>query len=77
MNCLAPNYLCNYFTELSDMNITCGNTSGLLEIPKKELVCGQITFQYRGTKLWNDIPQHVCEASSLDTFHRLYSATAV
>ncbi len=77
MNSLAPNYLCKYFTELSDMNITHGKTRGLLEIPKKQLARGQRTFQYRGTKLWNDIPQHVHDASSLDTFHRVYSATAV
>ncbi len=41
MNSLAPNYLCKYFTELSDRNITCGNTKGLVEIPEKQLVCGQ------------------------------------
>ncbi len=64
INSLAPNYLCKYFTELSDRNITHGNTRGLLEIPKKQLACGQRTFQHRGTKLWNDIPQNVCEASS-------------
>ncbi len=34
MNSLAPNYLCKYFTELSDRNITRGNTRGVLEIPK-------------------------------------------
>ncbi len=77
MNSLAPNYLCKYFTDLSDRNITCCHTRGLLEILKKQLGCGQRTFQYSWTKLWNDIPQHVCEASSLDTFRRLYSATAV
>ncbi len=75
MNNLVPNYICKYFTELSD--ITSGNKRGLLEIPKKQRSCGQRTFQDRETKLWNDIPQHVCEASSLDTFCRLYSATAV
>ncbi len=40
MNSLAPNCLCKYFTELSDRNITCGNTRGLLDIPKKQLACG-------------------------------------
>ncbi len=53
MNKLAPNYLCKYFTERSDRNIRCGNTRGLLEIPEKQLACGQRTFQYRGN-LWND-----------------------
>ncbi len=36
MNSLAPNYQCKYFAELSYRNITCGNTRGLLEIPKKQ-----------------------------------------
>ncbi len=44
MNSLAPNYLSKYFTELSDRNITCGNTRGLLEIPKKQLASGQRSF---------------------------------
>ncbi len=44
MNSLAPNYLCKYFTELSDRNITRSNTRCLLEIPKKQLACGYRTF---------------------------------
>ncbi len=71
MNSLAPNHLCKYFTELSDRNITRGKTRVLLEIPTKRLACGQRTFQYRGIKLWNDIPRHVHETCSLDSFSRL------
>ncbi len=69
MTILAANYLCKYLTELSDRNITHGNIKGVLEIPKN------IPVQRNKAVEWD--PHHVCEANSLNTFCKLYSATAV
>ena len=57
INDLAPQYLRNLFIRSSSCSSDAlRNTTTDLKIPKKTRTNGQISFSYRGAKLWNSLP---------------------
>jgi len=57
----APSYLSSQFSFTNSMHShnTRGQTFNSLVVPTWKLGYGKRTFQYRATKLWNDLPQNV------------------
>ena len=57
LNNLAPQYLCNLFTRMSQLpSVNLRNTTTDLKLPRKNSKSGQKCFSFRGAKLWNGLP---------------------
>ena len=72
LNNLAPHYLCNPFTRMSQllsMNLRTITTD--LKLPRKNSKSGQKCFSFRGAKLWNELPVESKQATSLSSFKEL------
>ena len=71
---LAPHYLCNDVTMIVDVHGY--NTRSLenmnLYVPKYTKEICKRSFAYKGSMLWNDLPDEVKESSSLDAFKSNY-----
>ena len=71
---LAPTYLSTKFTYASDIHQV--NPSSLtdftLYVPKLNLEIYRKTFAYSGSKIWNTLPESVCDAPSLWSFKQRY-----
>ena len=69
VNELAPRYLCNLFTKISQCSFrNLRNTETDLRLPKKRSANWQKCFSFRGDKLWNSLPAESKMASSLNSF---------
>lgn len=61
INHIAPDYISSgfAFTRSSHSKCTRSQTQNALIIPSWNIIAGKRTFQYRGAKLWNNIPSHI------------------
>ena len=72
---LAPQYMCNLFTRVSQLKSRCfRNTLTDLRLPKKSSKTGQKCFSFRGAKTWNGLSVEGKLASSLTIFFKMYIA---
>ncbi len=76
MNGIAPNYS-RQILHRTSKHAYKSSTTVLLHILKMQQMCGQRTLQYKGMKLWKEIPEHVRDASSISVFHRMYPVTTI
>ena len=74
MNGQAPVYLVNMFTQTNSMHDhnTCGGTNIRVEKYNISTGIGQRTFAYRGTKVWNNIPELIKNATSVECFKSMF-----
>ena len=68
MNCLAPEYLSDQFTERSSISTYKTRNSQLLNIPLFRTAAEQRTFYYRIVSIWNALPQNLKLSQSLAQF---------
>ena len=69
INNLAPQYLIDLFTRNSlSSSHNLRNTDSDVQIPKKKASNGQKCFSYRGAKVWNSLPRHAKQTSSISRF---------
>ena len=71
---LAPHYLCNDVTMVVDVHgyNTRSSENMNLYVPKYTKEICKRSFAYKGSMLWNDLPDEVKESSSLDAFKSNY-----
>ena len=71
---LAPHYLCNDVTMIVDVHgyNTRSSENMNLYVPKYTKEISKRNFAYKGSMLWNDLPDGVKESSSLDAFKSNY-----
>ena len=71
---LAPHYLCNDVTMIVDVHgyDTRSSENMNLYVPKYTKEICKRSFAYKGSMLWNDLPDEVKESSSLDAFKTNY-----
>ena len=71
---LAPHYLCNDVTMIVDVHgyDTRSSENMNLYVPKYTKEICKRSFAYKGSMLWNDLPDEVKESSSLDAFKSNY-----
>ena len=71
---LAPHYLCNDVTMIVDVHgyNTRSSENMNLYVPKYTKDICKRSFAYKGSMLWNDLPDEVKESSSLDAFKSNY-----
>ena len=68
-NQLAPTYLSECFSKLSDYHTGFLRNSGTdVHIPRMKTSNGQKSFAYRWTKVWNDLDSETKLASSMQCF---------
>ena len=65
---LAPHYLCNDVTMIVDVHGNRSTENMNLYVPKYIKEMCKRSFAYKGSMLWNDLPDEVKEFSSLDAF---------
>ena len=74
INNICPDYLKNYVSYISD--ISCRHTrstnSNQLYTPKPNCELFRKSFMYSGAAIWNSLPLHVKNATSVNTFNCLY-----
>ena len=69
---LAPQYMCDHFTEKSKLNSrNLRNTSTALRLQKKNPKNGQKCFSFRGAWSWNGLSVECKQASSLTDFKNI------
>ena len=71
---LAPHCLCNDVTMVVDVHgyNTRSSENMNLYVPKYTIEICKRSFAYKGSMLWNDLPDEVKESSSLDAFKSNY-----
>ena len=71
---LAPHYVCNDVTMVVDVHgyNTRSSENMNLYVPKYTKEICKRSFVYKGSMLWNDLPDEVKESSSLDAFKSNY-----
>ena len=70
-NC--PAYLLNHFSDLKSLDSrTRQSDQGILNLPKFTKACGQRTFKFQGSKLWNSIPKEIRDSKNLEQFKDNY-----
>ncbi len=67
----ATKLLCDMIEMASDVNIrNTRNTNSLnVYIPKPNIECYRKYFKYAGGKIWNDLPNNIQNAPSVDAFN--------
>ena len=70
INNLAPNYLCNKFRKRSELHDHPMRHQDLLNTPFYRTAAGQRTFQYRGTKLWNNLESELKNIPTISSFKK-------
>ena len=75
LNVIAPDYLCSKvsLTKNSHSHNTRGATKNNIQIPSSNTKFGMNTFNYRASKIWNDLPSHISEEKSLLKFKSVIS----
>ena len=69
VNNLAPQYLIDLFNRNSlSSSHKLRNTDSDLQVPKKKTSNEQKCFSYRGAKVWNSLPRHAKQTSSISRF---------
>ncbi len=70
----APKLLCDMIVMASDVNVgNTRNTDSLnIYIPKPNIECYQTSFKYSGGKIWNDLPNNIQNAPSVEAFKYVY-----
>ena len=68
LNGLSPDYLCRKFNHVNHAYTTRQITKHNIQIQKCKLSCGQRTFEYRGSSIWNKIPSDIRNSQSLNVF---------
>ena len=72
MHILAPSYLSNIFTlpcEVHERSLRF-TTENLLYVPKPKLELYRDSLAYSGSKIWNSIPKHIRNSTSLQQFRK-------
>ena len=79
LNDLVPPYMCDSINEVrfAHDRITRLSLSKNLLIPCSNTEMGKKTFTYRGSLLWNDLPESLKNCDSLNSFKRLYKSLFV
>ncbi len=74
MNNLAPQYMAEMFTTVNMVTTraTRSSTSQDLRIPKPHLEIFRRSFQYRGSKIWNELDNSVKHAQTVGSFKSGY-----
>ena len=67
---LAPDYLCNEITMQNEISerTTRSLSSFKVHVPYASIECFKKYFIYRGPVLWNALPVHIKECTTLDMF---------
>jgi hypothetical protein len=68
INGQAPSYLCDKFKQRDQVHDRNTSSNEDLDIPKFRTCTGQITFKYRGTKLWNELDKETKLITNLNSF---------
>ena len=79
MHNLAPSYLSNIFTLSSEVHERSlrSTTENLLYVPKPKIELYRNSLAYSGSKIWNSIPEHIRNSTSLQQFRKNYLEWAV
>ena len=64
----VPSYLCDKFKERNQIRNRNTRSNEELDIPKFRTSTDQRTFQYRGTKLWNELNKGTKLINNLASF---------
>ena len=72
LNGLAPTYLLEKFKKRSQLYDSNTRSKDMLEIPFYRSAAGQRIFLYRAVKIWNDLPEVLKLADSVNSFKVLY-----
>ena len=74
MHNLAPSYLSNIFTLSSEVHERSlrSTTENLLYVPKPKIELYRNSLAYSGSKIWNSIPEHIRNSTSLQQFRKNY-----
>ena len=73
-NNLTPSYLQDHFTLTSDVHQSPlrSTTENLLYVPKPNIELFRKSLSYSGSKIWNAIPDHVKQSTSIIQFKKEY-----
>ncbi len=72
LNGLAPSYIYDFLTEYVPNRPLRSCTAGLLNIPKMNYKnLGEAAFCVYAPKIWNALPLHIRQATSVESFKRL------
>ena len=73
INGLAPSYLCDKLEKRNEIHDRDIRNNKKLQIPQYRTTCGQRTFKYRATKIWNALDKHnvmECNAMQCNAMQR-------
>ena len=68
INGLAPSYLCDKFEKRNEIHDRDTRNNKKLQIPQYRTTCGQRTFKYRATKIWNALDEQLKSINSINLF---------
>ncbi len=68
INGLAPSYLCDRFEKRNEIHDRDTRNNKKLQIPQYRTTCGQRTFKYRATKIWNALDEQLKSINSINVF---------
>ncbi len=68
INGLAPSYLCDKFEKRNEIHDRDTRNNKKLQIPQYHTTCGQRTFKYRATKIWNALDEQLKSINSVNLF---------
>ena len=79
INGLAPQRLCEIFNKVNEIhNYNLRGSLTRLYIPKPKTEFLKDSFGYSGAKLWNQIPEEICNSSSFNSCcNKLSSSTSI
>ncbi len=68
INGLASSYLCDKFEKRNEIHDRDTRNNKKLQIPQYHTTCGQRTFKYRATKIWNALDEQLKSINSINLF---------
>ena len=68
INGLAPSYLCDKFEKRNEIHDRDTRNNKKIQIPQYHTTCGQRTFKYRATKIWNALDEQLKSINSVNLF---------
>ena len=78
INGLAPQRLCEIFNKINEIhNYNLRGFLTRLYIPKPKTEFLKDSFGYSGAKLWNQIPEEICNSSSFNSCCNVSSSTSI
>ena len=74
VNGLAPNYLCDQFSLVSDVNLYNTRSTNTLDVivPTVNNNVFKKSLAYNGARVWNALPDFVRRANNIPHFKNLY-----